>query len=201
MHQGGIDSEGSRREFLEILAEFDTPAYIQRGVRTEAALQRFLTDCRREREDRLEFSRLRLAQLAALINEEWSVIDPYAEFADQNEIIGSVSEYLSDLHRQWSPELRVPLSPTLATQKTRRALGDLSKSFQAFNGKWKRFLHELDFTEINQVRADYNNYYVCEKAAALQSERIASHGFQELPPLTTADVVAEFPLLRVPRVC
>ena len=77
---------------------------------------------------------------------------------------------------------------------------ELSKSFQTFNTKWKRFLTQLDFTEINQVRLDYNNYYICEKAAAFQSERIAAHGFVELKPLVVADVLAEYPLLNIPLV-
>ena len=57
----------------------------------------------------------------------------------------------------------------------------------------------MDLSAVNELRKGYNRYYVLEKECAVRSARIARQGFAPLPPLTTGDLVAQFPLLPVPR--
>lgn len=195
MHESSIEREGSRREFLEVLGEYDTPAYIQRGFRTEGALRDFMEKCQQQRDSLLEFCRLRVAQLAALIGEQWSVVDEHATLDSDV----TASSYLSSLHNIWQHELRVEIRRTNSGKAIGRSLREVATSFESFNTKWERWLAGLDFSEINRVRQDYNDYYVCEKAAALQSERLAAHGFENLPPIGVKDVRDKMPLLSVPR--
>ena len=211
MHESRIQYEGSRREFLEVLGEHDTPAYVHRGVRTEGALRDFMSRCQQQRDTLLEFCRLRVAQLAALIGQDWSRIDdhtvepmhalPHSSGTNLGEasMYGSSGAYLSVLHQNWQYELRVEIRRSDSSKAVRRSLREVVTSFESFNAKWEQFLSELDFSEINQIRRDYNDYYVCEKAAALQSEKLAAHGFERLPPITVTDVRHEMPLLCVPR--
>ena len=72
------DFEGSRTEFMKMLAEQDAPpAYIQRAQRVEQIWNELLNQCRQEFAERLEMPRVRLAQLAALIDHNWSTLAVY----------------------------------------------------------------------------------------------------------------------------
>jgi hypothetical protein len=53
--------------------------------------------------------------------------------------------------------------------------------------------------EVNRLRAGYNQYYVLEKECMVRSANIAREGFRPLPPATTADLLALFPLVRMAR--
>ena len=72
------------------------------------------------------------------------------------------------------------------------------RSFQRFNERWSKYLHEVDLGPINRLRDGYNRYYLLEKECALWSARIAQSGFVPLNFVTTADLLKEFPLPRVP---
>lgn len=200
MHESSIEREGSRREFLEVLGEYDTPAYIQRGFRTEGALRDLMTKCHEKQESLLEFCRLRVAQLAALVGYDWSMVDEHAT------ISGALDKdpqkagcYLKQLNDTWQYELRVDIRRSDSPKAIRRSIKEVASSFESFNAKWEHFLDSIDLSEINRIRQDYNDYYVCEKAAALQSERLAAHGFERLPPLSIDDVRSRIPLLSVPQ--
>lgn len=105
--------EGSRREFLELAAQVDTPAFIRRGLRVEVALNSLIGSCEKQREDLLEFCRLRLATLNALIGNDWTRIVPYVD----EESAGD----LRRLHDTWQPELRVSVPASNAPGKLKSA--------------------------------------------------------------------------------
>jgi len=85
------------------------------------------------------------------------------------------------------------------SSRLRRSLRELNESLEHFNERWQAFLSKVDLTAVNEMRDGYNRYYVLEKECAVRSARIARQGFIPLEPLTIDDVIAEFPLLPVPR--
>ena len=183
--------EGSRAEFLQMLAEQDSPpAYLVRAQRVESVWQNLLSECRAEQYSLLEMPRTRLAQVAHLVDHRWPALASHVG----NEMAG----YLAELFEAWQPQLRAPLPPTQSSHKIRRALKDLKLSFTRFNGRWAKFIAEVDLSEVNYQRAQYNDYYLVEKSAALGSDRLAEMGFERLRLFTHDDVLAEIPPLRVP---
>ena len=188
---GNLDDEGSRREFLEFAAQFDTPAFIKRARRTEEAVAQIIAYCRDRRNVLLEIPAMRLATVGALVAYGWPSLVAYLQD-------DSAADYLDSLYDEWKPHLRVRIQVTDSPRKIRRALRELATSFENFNRKWELFTRELDLTDVNQAREDYNNYYVWEKACAFDSEEIGRHGFQELPPFTLDAVIKELPYLHVP---
>ena len=179
--------EGSRQEFLELAAEFDAPAFVRRALYTSECEQALIDQCSLKRQQLLEMSRTRLARLGQLIGGRWERLRPC--------LLTNVHcspSYLQQLHDEWRPTLRLPLQVSFADRPIRRALQDLSISFVHFNRKWQRFVDELDLEHINQVRLDYNNYYVLEKACAFRSERLGQAGFQPLRPYTKQDIWTRF---------
>lgn len=186
-----IYHEGSRREFLEVAAQIDVPAFIRRGLYVQESVTNLIAGCAVDRFEMLEFSRFRLGILAAMINEQWPRLNVYVD--------ANSATYLADLHIQWQPVLRVPVAPTDSPKKIRRALFDLANSFEKFNRQWKSYLAGVSLDEVNHARDQYNQFYVCEKAAAFQSEHIAKDGFEELSPYEPSDLLKELPYLEVPQ--
>ncbi len=185
--------EGSRREFLELLGQFDDPAFVRRARQVEAAERGLVASCRAARDELLTFAKMRLAFVGAFVDREWSRLGPLL-------LDASDGEYLGGLYDEWRPVLRSRVEPTGNARKIRGALRELAASFDAFNRKWSEFVAGADLSDVNQARDGYNKFYVIEKACAFQSERIAKHGFQPLPPFSTDDLLAELPLLRVPGI-
>ena len=183
---------GSRRQFLELAAQYDTPAFAQRAQTVHEAEGQLFGDCQRQRARLLEMPAMRLARLHALIATRWEQLDPYL-------VENSTSTYLAECHATWQPGLRTPVAAVESSHQIRRALEELASSFRRFNHHWQHFLASVDTGEVNAARSKYNAYYVIEKSAALQSETLALRGFEELPTLTRADVQQRFPCLIVPK--
>ena len=162
---GNLDDEGSRREFLEFVAQFDTPAFIKRARRTEEAVTQIIACCRDRRNVLLEIPAMRLATVGARVAYGWPSLVAYLQD-------DSAADYLDSLYDEWKPHLRVRIQVTDSPRKIRRALRELATSFGNFNRKWELFTREIDLTDVNQAREDYNNYYVWEKACAFDSEEI-----------------------------
>jgi len=187
------DFEGSRTEFMKMLAEQDAPpAYIQRAQRVEQIWNELLNQCRQEFAERLEMPRVRLAQLAALIDHNWSTLAVYLLDDD-------APPYLETLHAEWKPKLRLPLEATTSQRRITASLKDLIRSFERLNSRWESFLSTVDLADVNYERQQYNDYYLVEKAAALGSDKLAEMGFQRLAPATEEDLRQQLPALRVPR--
>ena len=187
-----FDDIGIQGEARGLLANLDGPAFVRRGRDMRAAEGQFFGICLRERSSLLKMPRTRLAYLHAVVGGDWPSLDPHL----QGEC---TSVYLEGLFADWQPTLRADVSATFAFGRLRRAISDLAASFDRFNRRWSEYLATIDLTEINAACAAYNKYYIIEKTAIIRSEAIAKHGFEELPPLTLADVEAKFPRLHVPQ--
>ena len=69
------DFEGSRTEFMELLAAQDElPAYILRAQRVEEVWESLVRRCEQEKRKLLELPRIRLAQVAALVDRKWELL-------------------------------------------------------------------------------------------------------------------------------
>ncbi|MBI3464018.1 MAG: hypothetical protein HY000_13315 [Planctomycetes bacterium] len=178
------------RVFQQIVAGFDTPAFLRRARRVADAWQVLVEQCRSRREAWLELPKLRLGTLVALAG-DWDAVGQL--LADTGD-----AQYLREMFDQWRPELRMPVAPTNSVRMLRVAAQQMNASFARFNRRWEQFIAELDLMEINRLRAGYNQYYVLEKECIVRSARIAREGFRPLPPATTDDLLALFPTLQVP---
>jgi hypothetical protein len=108
-------------------------------------------------------------------------------------------DVLRDLHATLEPRLRLSVHRTTSLRKLHRALRELQESLERFNGRWKEFVSGVDLSHINELRADYNRYYVLEKECAVRSPVLARQGFTRLEPFTKEHLLALLPPLPVPR--
>jgi hypothetical protein len=177
---------GEDREAKELMGLYDVPAYVRRARQVEGAFETLVARCRQQREEWLAMVRLRVGLLRALAG-DWQALRP---LLDDDQL-----DLLRDLHDHLSPTLRVPVEPTASPRALRRALEDLRESVGRFNRRWEEFLAGIDLAEVNQLREDYNRYYVLEKECALRSATAARHGFQRLRPLGNDEIAALFPPL------
>jgi hypothetical protein len=167
----------------------DGPAFIRRARRVQAEWEVILERCRKERERLLEMPRMRLAQLLAIAG-SWSRVAT---------VTGELSTArLEALHRQWRPRLRAVLPQSPKESDVLRALELCQESFDRFNGRWTRFVHQIDLAPVNRLRAGYNEWYVIEKECAVGSARTARGAFEPLPPATHEALLQRFPLLPTP---
>jgi hypothetical protein len=186
-----LGRDATNEVFKRSLAQGDTPAYIRRARRVEAALEQLLDHCRRRRAEWLEMVRLRISILHALAG-DWDNVRPF--LADEQQI--NIFRY--SLAALVSP-LRTPVGPTASARILRHALYELQDSLERFNQHWQEFLASVDLTLINELRDGYNRYYVLEKECAVRSPRVARQGFVPLQPLTHEELASQFPLLPVPQ--
>jgi hypothetical protein len=183
--------EMDQRELMELLAQYDAPAYVRRARGVEAALENLLARCKKQRQDLLAMVRLRVGVLRALAG-EWAVLLPYLG----EEQVAS----LEQLHIALAPKLRVEVKVTSSRRTLRRALYDLNESIERFNRRWQVHLRQQDLDIINSLREGYNRYYILEKECALRSSALARKGFEPLPPFTLAELETLLPPLLVLKV-
>jgi hypothetical protein len=184
----GPDDERQQRELLGAIG---APAYIRRARRVQEAYDELLARGRRQRDEWLSVVRIHLGQLHAMAG-GWDSLRPLVrEDADL--------EGLRRLHAELRPKLRAPVAPTTAARALRRALRLVADGLERFNRRWRRYVGQADLDAVNELREGYNRYYVFEKECAVRSATVARQGFLRLPPLTVADLLAELPLLPVPR--
>jgi hypothetical protein len=185
----GHDPE--QRQLNEIASLLNTPTFIRRARGVEADVAALVDSGQAQRDEWAAMARLRLGQLLALAGDP-AALQPL--LADEGQL-----EVLEELRRILLPKLRAPIEPTTSKRKLRRALVELVESLERFNERWRDYREKIDLGPLNRKRADYNRYYVLEKACALRSEPIARLGFTPLAPLTKTDVEALLPLLPMPR--
>ena len=92
------------------------------------------------------------------------------------------------------------MSPATSDAAIRRLLSELIASWERFNSRWLAYVNDLDLERVNRLRDGYNRYYLLEKECAIRSSRTAGAGFVPLPAVSVEDVLAEFPLLKVPQI-
>lgn len=170
-------------------AQYGAPAYIRRARRVEDALEELIARGRHQREPWLLMVRLHLGTLFALAADN----NLLQELLDDEQI-----KCLCRLHQELAPELRAPPAPAKSVRPLRRTLADLDASIERFNDRWLACLPGVDLTEINEVRDNYNRYYLLEKECAVRSARLARQGFRPLEPCTTDELLVHLPCL--PRI-
>lgn len=182
------DYEGSRSEFLKLLAEFgEEPAFLARARAPQIALDALLRACEAKRVELMEWPKFRLAALALQVGGDWSRLDSLVA------VPGSVT-LLEALHTNLPTDKPVPTN-WLASDKS--ALRHFLESAERFNRKWRSYLNGLILESVNQPRREYNQFYVLEMECAFGSGGVAE-GFRPLDMIDREYLVERFPLLALP---
>jgi hypothetical protein len=183
-----FDYEGSRSEFLKLLAEFgEEPAFIARARAPQIALDALLHAGQAKRDEMLKRPKFHLSTLANQVRKDWSRLGSLLTVPE------SVA-MLEALHASMPANLPVQ-SSRLVSDKA--ALGRFLESAERFNRHWRAYVDALDLEPVNKPRRDFNQFYVLEKECAFGSERIAE-GFEPLEMIDSAYLYARFPLLALP---
>lgn len=166
------------------------PAFMVRAARTQEALERVLRPGRHQRGEWLQMVRLRLGTVHALAG-DWPALRPL--LADEQQL-----KLLQQLYADLQPCLKAPPAPTASQKILRRALLELLESLEYFNQRWRKYLHGVDLTHVNQAREKYNKYYLLEKECVVRSPALARREWRPLEPVAIADLFRWLPLLPVP---
>lgn len=124
--------EGSRQEFLRLLAEQgEEPAFLRRARGLTAALDNLDRKIERERLAMLHGPRLHLRKLAAIINQDWSKLTPHLRAP-------ACIEHFPIWFEQWNRDMPVPewAGKNLFATSVLRTLRDLNASIETFNKAW-----------------------------------------------------------------
>jgi hypothetical protein len=183
-----FDYEGSRSEFLKLLAECgEEPAFIARARAPQIALDALLETCQAKREGMLKWPKFHLSTLAHRVGNDWSRL---GRFLPNPESV----TMLEALHASMPSNL--PVQDNRLTSD-RAALRHFLESSERFNRNWWTYLDSLDLEPVNKPRREYNDFYVLEKACAFGNERVAE-GFKPLEMIEWDDLIQRFPLLTLP---
>ncbi len=183
-----FDYEGSRGEFLKILAEFgEEPAFIARGLAPQIALDELVRSCRTQRDTMLEWPKRRYADLFCRVGGDWTRLE--RNFASHEEI-----GKLKLLHGELSSD-RSTSSDLFQTNRS--ALRQFVQSANKFNEIWTVFLHNISLDAVNKPRRDYNAFYLLEKGCAF--DRVMNENdFVPLEMVNRDYLWQTFPLLNLP---
>jgi hypothetical protein len=185
-----LGKEHDRRTIQQMVALYGAPAFARRAHQVHEALNGLLGRCRQQREEWLQFVRIRLGVLHAQAG-DWPALRRWLRGEAQ-------LDTLRRLHEDLRPALRVPVKQTSSPRVLRRSLAELVASLERFNRRWQEYVAEADLGDVNELREGYNRYYVLEKECAVHLPHLARQGFRPLPPLTAADLTALLPPLPVP---
>jgi len=184
-----FDYEGSRSEFLKILAEMgEEPAFINRGIAPKIALDALLKSCSVHHEDLLEWPRRHFATLRGRTGGDWLRLQPYLAQKDDVNLFAALECQLA-LHGNASPSL-------FTTE--RGVLRQFIESAARFNDNWLSFVEGSGLDHVNQLRENYNRYYPMEKACAFGTDKV-NEDFKPLPLLDSAFLLKRFSLLFLPK--
>jgi hypothetical protein len=183
-------NDDDRRVLQQMLGFYGGPAFARRARRMEDAERYLAEHLHRKREELLSMVALRIGQLRALAG-DWTALRPLLASAE-------ALDSLREQHDILQPQLRLPIAPTRSLRMLRNALAELRESIDAFNERWRKYVTEFDLTFVNGLREGYNKHYLIEKECALGNSRVARMGFKRLDPLTTANLLHQFPLLTSP---
>ncbi len=181
------DYEGSRSEFLRLLAEMgEEPAFLARARAPQIALDALLHACDAKRRQLLEWPTFRLAALERQVDGTWARLSGLVTPPDSVAL-------LETLHANLRTEKAVPTN-WLASDRS--ALRQFLQSANRFNRKWRAFLDGLALDDVNQPRRDYNQFYVVEMDCAFGKG--VAEGFTPLPMIDEDYLSQRFPLLALP---
>jgi hypothetical protein len=168
-----FDYEGSRSEFLKLLAECgEEPAFIARARAPQIALDVLLDHCKAKREEILKWPKFHLSVLAHRVGNDWTRLGRLLPNPE------SVT-MLEALHASM---------PSNRPVKSNRLTSDRAAL---------SYLDGLDLEPVNKPRRDFNQFYALEKACAFGSERV-TEGIEPLEMIDGAYLYAQFPLLTLP---
>ena len=183
-----FDYEGSRSEFLKLLAECgEEPAFLARARAPQIALDAMLRTCETKRDEMLKWPRFHLSMLARQIRNDWSQLGSL--FADPKSVA-----VLAALHE--SVHAATTGQPNWLTSDN-AALRQFLESAERFNRNWKAYIDGLDLEPVNKPRRDFNQFYVLEKSCAFGNDRV-TEGFEPLGMIGSAHLYERFPLLFLP---
>jgi hypothetical protein len=191
MQSGSPLGRPENLELQQLLSQYGGPAYVRRGRRVQETFDQLRARCQAQRAEWLEMVRIRLATLYALTG-DWTALDSLLPDVEQRDA-------LRRLHMELQPQLRAAVEPTTSARQLRQALDELVESLERFNERWQRYVYQVDLAPVNEVREDYNRYYLLEKECAMRNGNLARRGFTRMTPLTHAELAALFPSLPVPR--
>jgi hypothetical protein len=181
--------DDERRVRMMVAAQYDAPAYVRRARGVESSFETLMEQCRKKRAEWLLGVRLYVGALHAA--GDW--VELRRLLTDDGELT-----VLHRLHAE-AGDPEVPMTGPTDDRGRRRTLLRLRASVERFNRRWVAFVAVLDLSEVNRLRDDYNRYYLLERECAVGPDRRAQQSFRRLPPLTTADILAELPPLPVPQ--
>ena len=185
---GMIDDEGSRGEFLKILAEMgEEPAFIERARVAEDALTSLLERCAAGRAELLEWPRRHFTRLRRRIDDDWDRITPLVTDDDAGSMFVGLAAEL--------PAIDQSRPSMFATDHS--LLRNFLESAKRFNRAWGQFLDNAGLGDVNRVRDEYNRFYPVEKSCAFGLDSV-NDGFTALPVLTRTFLETRFPFLKVP---
>lgn len=189
-----FDYEGSRAEFLRLLAEQgEEPAFLKRSRSVDEAIEALFHRCREKRNSMLYGSRLKLGELAAIVQHDWSQLAKFLEDGKRVQVYADLYAELSDASP--TPEWAHAGAWALSKRKPLRAF---HQSVEKFNLAWTDFVRAFDFRAINGLIADYNEHYPVEKACAFGRDDISHLGFQPRHELTAEDLDKQFLKIQLP---
>lgn len=183
-----FDYEGSRAEFLKLLAELgEEPAFVHRARVANDATEELYRHCQARRDDLLQWPRKHLTALAERVQPDWSRLA--CLLADDKQAL-----ILCSLHQAWGP---LTSRAGKWAWSDRQTLMAFLQSANRFNSAWRRYLEQLDLGPVNRLRRNYNEFYPLEKATAFGNEH-AIVDFVPLELVTIEQLRERFPLIVLP---
>jgi hypothetical protein len=183
-----FEYEGSRGEFLKLLAEFgEEPAFIARARAPVSALDGLIGACDAKRDEMLQWPKFHLSVLAHRIGRDWSRLGSLLAAPESVSMLAALHANMHSnkpVHANW-----------LANDHA--ALRRFLDSAERFNRNWRAYLDGLDLESANTPRREFNQFYVLEKECAFGSERI-TEGFEPLAMIDHAYLHERFPPLTLP---
>ncbi len=187
-------SDNERQLFQQIIATFDSPAYMRRSRDTEAAWNEIVLSCRRQYLSAAEIPLLRLVQFWHACKGNLQIL---AEITSNNQTERIIDDVQTMLTR-WSETIQpmmIRADRNDAGSTVMAAWDTFVASCERFNRNWMIFVSNVDLAEVNRLRRDYNEYFLLEKECAVNSPLVARMGYEPLCPATHDDLRNEFPLL------
>jgi hypothetical protein len=197
----GLDpgSEGSRGEFVRFWAEQgEEPAFVRRAREVEAGWSDLLRRCELRRAEMLRWARMRLAEVARLAGSDWErARDVLVDGEQAVRLAALYDQWKPLMSRYVTGETRASTgrasgtpneasgtpNEVSATQSAARAsspwatvrsaLLAYAETVERFNAAWETFSNEVDLSELNRQRANFNLYYPIEKAAAFETQDVS----------------------------
>ena len=185
-----FDYEGSRGEFLKILAEMgEEPAFIARGNAPQKALDALFKSCATHRAEQLKWPQRHFMTLRRRTAGNWASLSSYLVRADEVALFAT-------LERQLETDQQAQSWTFFTSDK--RALRQFIEAAERFNQNWSGFINGAGLKHVNELRENYNRFYPLEKACAFGNDRV-NRDFQPLPYLDVSTLLKRFPLLLLPE--